>query len=223
MNPRISLSTHLRHALVILVTSPLLLLAAICDPDEIGPTTIYYDDIANVLVSQGPTFTTNDTIWVLGRFTSMAYDDVLRDSIPFPEERVNDIFRIARLETASTLTGGLGKNAEEAVDEFEFVTRTGEVDFLGSCPSANVVAIAPLSVDGQNYIYEIGLKPKNTGDFVLNWERLVRLQNGSVNLEVLQKYPWQGDANYLGLTACGITNSRADVEGENRDFFFTVE
>lgn len=224
MNPsnRI-IGTDLRHALVVFLTSPLLFLAAICDPDDDNTPTIFYDDIARVEVSQGPVFTLNDTIWITGRFTSMAYDSRLQDSIPFPEEFVTDNFRIGRMETASTLSGTLGKNAEEAVDEFDFVIRSGNIGPLGSCPTASLIAIAPLTDNGENFLYEIGLKPRNTGDFVLSWNRPVRLQNPTVNIEILEKYPWQGDGNYLGFTACGITTTQDQVAEEKRDFFFTVE
>lgn len=214
-----NLPVDLRHAIAVLLTCPFLLMAVLCSPEEDFPSVLEFDDIARVSISQGPVFTTSDTLWITGRYSALAYDTDLRDSVPFPEEFVVDNFTIARLKSASVQ----GSNAEEAVDDFKLEVRNGEVGFVQACPTASVLTFAPRTSDGESYRYELGLVPRVPGDYVLSWNRPVRIQNAGVNIGILQDYPWNGNGDYLGITSCGSTSARLDVEAMKMDYFFTVE
>ena len=206
---------NLRKALLIFVLSPLLM-AVLCEPEP-DPEVILRDNQTKVLLSDGPAFTVNDTLWISGNVTSMAFDEISGDSIMNPNEWMRDIISVMRLRPAVN-----SSNTIQAVEEFDLVSQIGSIDFLGVCPESELVAIGPLSETGEQYAYRIGLIPKNTGDFVLSWLEPVHLRNASLNTQILAGYPVGGNGNALGLTKCGVTSTRLDVAEARREYFFTV-
>lgn len=208
------MNTNIRKILLICSISPLLM-AVLCEKFDDLPPLIYNQ--TKVTLSEGPIFSISDTLWISGEVSSMIYDEGEQDSIMNSNEAIKDIISILRLKSANG-----NSNTVEAINEFEMVTRVGSIDFLGACPESELIAQAPLTDNGQNYKYEIGLIPKNSGDFVLSWLEPVNLRNSVLNIQILEKYPVNGDENYLGLTKCGITSSLYDVKESRRGFFFSV-
>ena len=206
---------NLRKALFICTFSPLLM-AVLCEPEP-DPEFILRDNQTKVLLSEGPTFAVNDTLWISGNVTSMAFDEISGDSIMNPNEWSQDIISVMRLRSAVNTS-----NTIQAIEEFDLVSQVGSIDFLGVCPESELIAIGPLSETGEQYAYRIGLIPKNTGDFVLSWLDPVNLRNANLNVQILANYPIDGNANTLGLTKCGVTSTRPDVAEARREYFFTV-
>lgn len=208
------MNTNIRKILLICSISPLLM-AVLCEKVDDLPSLIYSE--AKVTLSEGPIFSISDTLWISGEVSSMIYDEGAQDSIMNSNEAIRDIISILRLKSANG-----NSNTIEAINEFEIVTRVGSIDFLGACPESELIAIAPLTESGQSYMYEIALIPKSTGDFVLSWLEPVNLRNSVLNTQILEKYPVNGDENYLGLTKCGITSTISDVKESKDEFFFLV-
>lgn len=210
---------HFRQALIILICSPFLLLAAICDPaDEVESFLIF--NPMRISVSPGPDFSLGDTIWVRARVSFRAFDTAALDSVPNPEQSVNNLIQVARFQASNSI----GINANEAILEFDLIPLEGSLDFLGACPTGTLIAVAPLAENGESYIYEFGLKPQNTGDFVLSWSTAdpVILRNSELNVEILQQYPSNGDNNTLSIGACGTSATRNNVAETRMDYFFRV-
>ena len=201
---------------VILCAFAPLPLAVICDNEEEQFAPLVYNEV-RVSLSEGPDFSTSDTLWISGRVSSLVFDERAQDSIRNPNESINDIFSVLQLQDASTRS-----NTTEAIAEFDIVTRTGSFDFLGACPESELIAVAPLTENGDRFEYEIGLVPQSAGDFVLSWLETVELSNPDLNLEILENYPLEGNTNTLGLTKCGIISTRPDVGGTRSDYFFSV-
>ncbi len=199
---------------MICAASPLLM-AALCEKTEDLAPLVYNE--TKVTLSEGPNFSINDTLWISGEVSSMIFDEVSQDSIINSNETIRDIISVMRLKIANRTS-----NTIEAINEFDLVTRAGSIDFLGACPESELIAKAPLTENGQAYRYEIGLVPKNSGDFVLSWLEPVDLKNSVLNTQILEKYPVNGDKNNLGLTKCGITSTILNISESKDEFFFSV-
>ncbi len=208
------MKAHTRKLLLICAVSPLLM-SVLCEREEPARSLIY--NKTKVLLSEGPNFSISDTLWISGQVSSMIYDEDKGDSIMNSNEWIRDIISVMRLKTADRIS-----NTTEAINEFKIIALTGSIDFLGACPDSELIAIGPLTEDGQSYEYEIGLLPQNTGDFVLSWLEPANLKNSKLHIEILEKYPINGRDNYLGLTKCGITSTIPDIEKSRREFFFSV-
>jgi len=192
------------------------LMAFQCEEEPLEGPFVYNQ--TKVSLSQGPEFAVGDTLWITGEVSSMIFDEGLQDSVMNPDESVSDLISVLRMRTQ---TGP--SNTLEAISEFGLVRRIGGIDFLGACPESELIAIGPLTENGQGFAYEIGLVPRNSGDFVLSWVNPADLQNTDLNVQLLSRYPLDGDDNALGLTRCGITYTRLNVSGTRRQFFFTVQ
>jgi hypothetical protein len=193
-----------------------LLMAIQCD-DDFGDTSFVYP-IPQVGISEGPNFTVNDTIWLKSRVTSKIFDEITGDSIADQNDLTREIISVMRLNEATDRT-----NALPAISEFDFVKRTGNIDFLGACPEADLVAKTELVQEGQFFEYEIGIIPKNLGDFVLSWVEPVTLKNNNLHIEILSRYPLEGSTTRLGLSKCGIGSFFEDVIESRSHYFFSVE
>ncbi|MEM1338063.1 MAG: hypothetical protein AAGF96_09945 [Bacteroidota bacterium] len=191
-------------------------LAVICDNEDEELAPLVYNDVV-ITLSEGPDFSTNDTLWISGTVSSLVFDEAIQDSIRNPNERITTIFSVLQLQNASNIS-----NTTEAISEFDIVTRRGGYDFLGVCPESELIAIAPLTQNGDRYTFEIGIVSRTTGDFVLSWLEPVVLSNPDLNFEILEKYPLEKNTNTLGLTKCGITSTRDNVSGARREYFFSV-
>ncbi|MCW5517882.1 hypothetical protein [Muriicola sp. Z0-33] len=201
---------------LLLVGISSLLMAVLCEKQELGP--VLERNSFKVTLSEGPVFLQTDTLWINGKVSSMLANKTTGDSIMNSNDFVRDIISVLRLKTADG-----NSNTVEATNEFIFVTRLGNTDFLGVCPDSELIAQAPLAQNGQQYEYQIGLVGENSGDFVLSWLEPVTLQNGNLNIQILDKYPVNNKNNYLQLTKCGIGYSIEDVRQRKREFFFSVE
>ncbi len=208
------MNTKIRKLLLVCSCSPLLM-SVLCEKEDDFSSLIYPE--TKVTLSEGPIFSTNDTLWISGEVTTMLFDEIAQDSILNTNGAINTTISVLRLKPADR-----NSNTVEAINEFELVTRIGSID-LGVCPEAELIANGPRTENGKTYRYEIGLVPKNTGDFALNWLLGADLKNNNLNLEILEKYPINGDINQLGLTKCGITSTKIDLRESKDEFFFTVE
>lgn len=208
------MKNRLRKALLICSFAPLLM-SVLCERQDDFSVAVM--NKTNVTLSESANFTINDTLWVSGIVSSMVFDEGVGDSIMNTNEWSEDIISVLRLKTAN-----VNSNTIEAINEFKLVTRIGSNDFLGACPESELIAVAPLTDNGQNYKYELGLVPEKSGDFVLSWLKPVNLKNSNLNIEILENYPVNGSNNSLGLTKCGITSAIFDVKESKRSFFFSV-
>ena len=206
---------NLRKAVLVSLMASMLM-AFQCEEEFLGGPFVYNQ--TKVSLSEGPAFSVGDTLWISGEVSSMIFDEGLQDSVMNPDESVSDVISVLRMRSQ---TGP--SNTLEAISEFGLVRRIGGIDFLGACPESELIAIAPLTENGQGFAYEIGLVARNSGDFVLSWVNPADLQNSDLNVQLLSRYPIDGDDNALGLTRCGITSTRLNVSGTRREFFFSVQ
>ncbi|WP_394750896.1 hypothetical protein [Spongiimicrobium salis] len=206
----------IKIALLLVGLSPLLL-AILCEEEDLG-LEIGPRNKTAVTLSAGPIFSVNDTLWINGKVSSMIATGTPGDSIANENAFIRDIISVMRLKTADR-----NSNTREAVDEFQWVTRIGSIDFLGACPDSELIAQGPLTENGQEYEYEIGLVPVNRGDFVLSWLEPVAIRNTNLNTELLEQYQLEDNPNALGLTKCGITSTIPSVQQSKGEFFFSVD
>ena len=201
--------------LAVVCSFSILLMSFQCDKEDIA--NLIYPK-TKITISEGAVFTTKDTLWIKGVATTMLYDVDTQDSIPNTNESLQEVISILRLRPAERTS-----NSTDAVKDFELVARIGTIDFLGACPEADIIPNGPRTANGTSYRYEIGLVPKSSGDFTLNWNTGAVFNNRSINLEILEKYPINGDNKKLGLTKCGITSTLLEVDNSKSAYFFRVE
>lgn len=201
--------------LAVVCSFSLLLMSFQCDTDDIA--NLIYPK-TKVTISEGTVFTANDTIWITGVATTLIYDVDAQDSIPNVNQSLQEVISVLRLRPAER-----NSNSIDAVKDFELVSRIGTIDFLGACPEADIIPNGPRMANETSYRYEIGLVPKSSGDFALNWNTGAVFNNRSINLEILEKYPINGDNNQLGLTKCGITSTLLEVDNSKSTYFFSVD
>lgn len=201
--------------LLILAITPLLM-ATQCGDDV--PFDGYNYNETKVSITEESNLLINDTLWITGKVSLMIADKITGDSIMNSNEYIRDIISVMRLKSADNKS-----NTIEAIDEFVFVARAGNIDFLGACPNSELIAQAPFSDNGQEYEYQIGLVPTNPGDFVLSWLEPVNIINSDLNIEILEEYPFNDSGKHLELIKCGITSSILDVEESRDEFFFSVK
>lgn len=209
------MNRNLGKALLVCSLS-LLLMAFQCEEDLLEGPFVY--NPTKVSISPGPQFGIGDTLWISGEVSSMIFDEGLQDSVMNPNESVSDVISVLRLRPRSGQS-----NTLEAIGEFGLVTRWGSIDFLGACPESDLIAIAPLTENGEHFAYEIGLIPKNSGNFVLSWVEPAILRNNDLNAQILTQYPLDGDRDAIGLNKCGITSTRLNITESRREFFFSVQ
>ena len=200
--------------LSLLAITPLLM-ATQCEPDSPAPATIFNE--FKVSITNDSNFILNDTIWVSGKVSSMAFDEEIGDSI-FIEDRLRDYFSVLKLKEADN-----SGNSVDALDRFTLVASLGELEEREICPNSEVLVMGELSDDEQNYQYRLGFVPLEEGDSVLTWNFNSILTNFDRNLDIVEAYPIDGFDRALGLNKCSITSLLLDVETSNREFFFTVE
>lgn len=192
-----------------------LFMSVLCEREEEQDITTR--GLFKVTVPEESNFNVTDTLWITGRVSAMLFNETTGDSLMNPNESIRDIFSVMRLKTGDSFS-----NTVEAISEFELVSPAGGTDFLGSCPESELIARAPLTENGEQYRYQLGLVPNNAGDFVLSWLEPVELLNEDLNIRILQKYPVDGRTDYLGLTKCGVGYAIENVSQKRREFFFTV-
>ena len=208
------MKSNLRKVLLICSISPLLM-AILCEKEEALAPIVYNE--TKVTISESVNFSLNDTLWIKGRVSTMIFDEGLADSIRNPNEDVQDIISVLRLKKANG-----NSNTSEAINAFKIVSSIGSYDFLGACPTSELIAVGPPTQDGQFFEYLIGLVPQMQGDFVLSWVGSVNLLNDNLNIQILEKYPIGARVNILGLTKCGITSTLDNVRASKDEFFFSI-
>lgn len=207
----------IRKLLLVCSCSPLLM-SVLCEKVDTYDNAPLLVAKTKVTLSDNAIFTKRDTLWITGTVSSMLYDTGTQDSVKNDNEAVNDIISVLQLKSEDKTS-----NTTEAISSFKLVTSVGGIDFLGACPDSELIAIAPLSQDGQSYRYKIGLVAEATGDFLLDWLYPVNLTVNDLNTKILENYPIDGNTNTLGLTKCGITSTIPDVINSGNQFFFSVE
>ncbi len=193
-----------------------LLMATQCD-DDFSDVELTYA-VPKVQISEGPDFSINDTVWIRSKVTANVYDEISGDSIPNPNNFTREIISIMRLREENSRT-----NASEAISNFILVKRSGDIDFLGACPEADLIAQTELVQNGQTFEYEIGLIPQNVGNFVLSWVEPITLLNNNLNTGILSNYPLEGSTDRLGLSKCGVGSFVDNVSTSRREYFFSVK
>ncbi len=208
------MKTSLKKTLPIIAAAPLLM-AVLCEKVDFEPQLIANE--TRVTLSQGPSFMTNDTIWVFGRVSAMVFDEGILDSIRNPNETIQDVIEVFKLQQEDG-----DSNTTGALKDFDLIIRKGKTDVVEKCSESGLIAIGVLAENEANYEYEIGLLGNVTGDFVLSWSGPVSLENTNLNTAILENYPVKEQTNFLGLTNCGITSTIPDVEASRDEFFFTI-
>lgn len=201
----------MKKYLKLIVLAPLLM-AFQCD-DDLEPQFIFNDYKVNI--TPGSNFTVNDTIWIKGEVSSKAYDITLNDSI-FNETPQVDVFSVLKLITPTELS-----NCKDALDQFQVIFDKGQFEFFPMCENADIHALPDLNENTTLYVYRVGLKPINTGDFVISLQNGL-LQNENRNEFIIDNYPIENHPGQIGFNRCNRVSWRFLNESD-KEFYFTVE
>lgn len=203
----------MKKSLCLLFAFSLLLMSFQCD-DEPNQLIITNNFKATVSASD---ITLNDTLWISGRVSSQAFDEISGDSIPI-DFTDGDLISVYRLRPANNQS-----NSVDAIDNFEIIEEVGQTSRLGACTNGGLSIQGILSDNSSEYIYRIGLKPTIEGDFVLNWNFNTTITNIDRNIEILSNYPVDGNPNTIEFDNCGIVSVLPNIDTSDRLYFFSVE
>lgn len=200
-----------RKILYILFLAPLLM-AFQCEDDleDIIKTNNY-----KVGLTTNKVFLINDTIWIEGRVSSMAFNETKGDSI-FNDNNQGDDLSVFKFITPTEHS-----NTEEALDKFSVVVKKGSFSSTSSCENYNIIVDSELENNNLFYSYKIGLVPKQEGDFVIDFIAS-KMSNSQRNLNIVDKYQIERHPNQVGFNRCG-TLSWLYLEDSKNEYFFTVE
>ncbi len=188
-----------------------LLMAFQCDDDFVP---LEYNPY-KTNVTPNLNFSPNDTIWIYGRTSSKVFDPSVNDSV-FSDSPQDDLFSIYRFIPPTK-----GSNCIDAVDRFELISDKGEVSFLPSCPNAHVAIFPELESNNVSYIYRIGLRPTDLGDYVISW-RDAEIQNPNRNEFIIEDYPLKYYPNEIGFNSCESVGWRS-LDESDKEYYFKVE
>jgi hypothetical protein len=169
----------------------------------------------SIKITPKKSFFLSDTIWIEGKVSSKVFDTAINDSV-FNDNNQGNQFSIYKFMTPTEHS-----NAKDAIDKFELIYDIGEYDFLPSCENAQLSASATLDADGLFYTYRLGLKPKFTGDYIINGLE-GRIQNVERHLSIANNYPIERHPNQIGFLKCENV-SWLYIDDSTREFLFTVE
>lgn len=159
-------------------------------------------------------FSINDTIWIKGSASAMAFNETQGDSI-FNENTYADVVSIFKFITPEE-----HHNAEEAVNAFKIHLEKGRYSEFGPCEKSGIVLNAALENNNQFYSYKIGLIPTSTGDFVIDFVDS-DLQNAERNLAIAENYPITRHPSQIGFFRCESL-SWLYLEDSTTEFLFSV-
>ena len=203
----------MKKPLFLLFVLSVFLMSFQCD-DEVEGTIVTNNFKATV---SDATISVNDTLWIKGKVSSQAFDEAIGDSIPnnLPN---GDVFSLYKLRSTSN-----EGNSIDAVNDFEIIQETGQFSTINSCPNAGLVIESALSDDSSEYIYRMGFKSLNEGDYVLLWDSGTTITNEDRNTEILTNYPVDGSIKTIEFNRCGIISSLLNIDTSDRLYFFSVE
>ena len=206
-----NMSMKYRKYLRLIILAPILM-AFQCEDDSID--IIRFNSYkANVTAKK--VFSINDTIWIKGSVSAMAFNETQGDSI-FNENTYADVVSIFKFITPEE-----HHNTEEAVNAFKIHLEKGMYSEFGPCEKSGIVLNAALENNNQFYSYKIGLIPTSTGDFVIDFVDS-DLQNAERNLAIAEDYPITRHPNTIGFSRCESL-SWLYLEDSTTEFLFSVE
>ncbi|MFD2543773.1 hypothetical protein ACFSSB_15710 [Lacinutrix gracilariae] len=201
-----------KYIIRLIILAPILM-AFQCEDDDTTGTFIFND--YKISVTPQSSFSINDTIWIDGKVSSLAFDTAINDSI-FPGWSQGDQISIMKFIQPTQ-----SSNCKDAIDNFELITELGNISFLPVCENGQMTIQSEINADSLNYSYRIGLKALNIGDFVLSWNNS-SVTNANRNEYILDDYPLEFHPNQLGFNKCGNVSWRF-VNESDKEFYFKVE
>nr|WP_314499253.1 hypothetical protein [uncultured Chryseobacterium sp.] len=145
----------------------------------------------------------NDIIWVDARVSSNVYDQHIKDSLPAP-------FDLNLSIGFSKLVSNQNHNLIYASNRFEF--QSPQNDFFQETNCPNHTYIVKQVKDNVKGIlrYRIGIIPKETGNFVLNFDNRSIFENTDKKQYIINQYP-VNSAQKMVWEKCISNEYRSDV------------
>lgn len=205
-----SFKKELMKKLVLLFFAPLLM-ATQCEDDT---TETVFRNNFKVKITNQTDLNINDTIWIEGRVSSKVYDSKIGDSTfaDYPDPLDISLFKFT--------TPTPNYNAKDAIDKFDVIHPNGLVDFLGMCTNSSMRITPTLNSDGSLYKFKIGLKAKDSGDFIIKFPYKQKIENTERHLFLITAYPSPNHNYLIGFNRCGYTTW--ELESDTGDYCFKV-
>lgn len=193
-----------------------LLMAFQCDDDK---QTLFGNDVQANLTA-APDFSVGDTLWIRGQVSANVYDSELRDSVFDPSYEFSSQFSLSELVQVSTdRTNEI--EIGDALDRFRIVNREGSSS-TGRCSASELRMLTELDEENNQYRYEIGLVPREAGEYILHFYSGTRIRNTDRNLDLLNGFSTGASNPSLTCRDC-CSGFSLDVQATQSDFLFSVQ
>ncbi|WP_407402396.1 hypothetical protein [Chryseobacterium sp.] len=168
------------------------------------------ESTTKIYMQNSSNFHINDTIWIKGFRSSKNFDTNVKDSVIQNYAPFTNI-GISKLITNNSF------NLIGAVNKFEIIaTQMQSEDF---CVNRSIRTQSSINNSNHQFKYEIGLIPKETGDFVFSFDDKFLFQNVDKRQNILTNYP-VNDSFKMVWEVCVQTIPRRDIS--NNDVFIKV-
>lgn len=193
-----------------------LLMAFQCDDDK---QTLFGNEVQASFQSN-PDFSVGDTLWIRGQVSANVYDSELRDSVFDPSYEFFSQFSLSELiEVSTDRTNEI--EIGDALDRFRIVNREGSSS-TGRCSDSELTLLTELDEDNNQYRYEIGLVPRDAGEYILHFYSGTTIRNTDRNLDVLNAFNTGASNPSLTCRNC-CSSFGLDVQATQSDYLFSVQ
>lgn len=202
-----------RVLLSLLCLAPLLM-ATKCDDDDKPSMSIHN---YKVVIKPESSVELNDTVWVEGRVSSKAYSLTLRDSV-FNTTSMTDFISVFKFVTPDLVAD---INTEGALNSFELIKDKGNIHIGAVCTNAELLIEGVLSPDESAYVYRLGFKALQKGDYLFRWDNRNQIVNIDRHIGILSGYSLK-TPNQIGFNRCGSFSWTINGRDLDQEYLFNV-
>lgn len=203
-----------RVLLSLLCLAPLLM-ATQCDDDD--RQTLFTNNFKAVIIPKS-SISVNDTLWIEGRVSSKGFGVIQKDSV-FNGNGMADFISVFKFVTPDMVAS---INTKDALDSFELINDKGDIERGSVCPNADLVIVGALSPDESSYVYRVGFKALQKGDYLLRWNNKNQIVNSDHHTEILSSYLLKMP-NQIGFNRCGSFSWTIEKNNLEQEYFFNVK
>lgn len=205
-----------KFSILLLILLGCLVMAFQCDDDK---QTLFGNNVQANLTAPAD-FSVGDTLWIRGQVSANVYDSELRDSVFDPSYEFSSQLSLSELvQVSPDRTNEI--QISDALDRFRIINREGSSS-AGRCSASELRILTELDQENNQYRYEIGLVPREAGEYILHFYSGTGIRNNDRNLDVLNAFTTGASNPSLTCRNC-CSGFSLDVQATQSDFLFSVD
>lgn len=171
-----------------------LLMSTDCSGFDREPVT-YKENPVKISFDNSSNFSINDTIAINGWVSVNAYDEQLKDSVKLP-------YNIAMKMFVEKFVNNTNYNLKRSRNSFNYSSQNYTVYEDMSCPNTEILLSSKEDTSSNLFRFELKVVPKETGDFLLSFDKNTLFENTANRHSILSQYPISNSNNNLISEKC---------------------